>query len=95
MLKFLLGKRGAVKAETQRQTFERLVKDLNEVIEGLDEKPMITIDPNTGAFELKAPERFPDEALALPAPEETEDTAKAKDVVENADTSEGDDKAAA
>lgn len=72
MLKFLFGGRKPVEAtpETQREAFTRLVGDLNEAIAGLPEKPKFVIDPATGGFELLLPEQLPDEALALPAPEE-------------------------
>lgn len=73
MLKFIFGKKGIAKAETQREGFARMLGDLNEAIAGLDEKPKINIDPNTGAIEFDLPERLPDEALALPAPEADED----------------------
>ena len=72
MFKFLFGKRGAepeVVVETQRQTFERLVSELNEAIGALPEKPAVTVDPATGHVTLQTPEQFPDEALALPEPE--------------------------
>ncbi|MEM9855310.1 MAG: hypothetical protein AAF841_12800 [Pseudomonadota bacterium] len=74
MLRFLFGDRkGTPKVETQREAFERLVKELNEAIGALAVKPKITVDPNTGALDLAAPEQFPDEALALPAPEPEQD----------------------
>ncbi|MEM6596259.1 MAG: hypothetical protein AAF672_15840 [Pseudomonadota bacterium] len=70
MLKFLFGKKPGAKVETQRETFERLVKKLNEAIAPLAVKPRVTVDPNSGAITFAAPEQFPDEALALPKPDE-------------------------
>ncbi|MEM6276718.1 MAG: hypothetical protein AAF714_07175 [Pseudomonadota bacterium] len=70
MFKFLFGtKPGVTKPETQRDTFERVVKELNEMISAMPQKPKVTVDPNTGSFAFEAPEQFPDEALALPKPE--------------------------
>jgi hypothetical protein len=70
-LKFGLGKKSKVVIETQRQTFERLVLELNEAIDALDEKPAVTLSPMSGNISFALPEHFPDEALALPAPVET------------------------
>ncbi|MEM9349334.1 MAG: hypothetical protein AAGA47_03665 [Pseudomonadota bacterium] len=68
MLKFLFGKKPGAKVETQRETFERLVKELNEAIEPLAVKPRVIVDPNLGTIAFATPEQFPDEALALPKP---------------------------
>jgi hypothetical protein len=70
-LKFGLGKKSKVVIETQRQTFERLVLELNEAIDALDEKPAVTLSPMSGNISFALPEHFPDEALALPAPAQT------------------------
>ena len=74
MLRFLFGTKPStpVKVETQRETFDRLVSELNEALEALPIKPKVTIDPATGRVAFEAPEHFPDEALALPAPNEDE-----------------------
>jgi len=74
MLRFLFGKKPSdkVKVETQRQTFERLVGELNEALVTLDPKPKVTFDPVSGAISFDTPEQFPDEALALPAPSKDE-----------------------
>ena len=72
MLKFLFGKmkgEEAIVQETQRQAFERLVAELNQSIDELPEKPKVTFDPASGNLAFELPEQFPDEALALPAPE--------------------------
>ncbi len=70
MFKFLLG-RGKVNAvqETQRQTVKRVVGELNEIVEALDEKPTLSVNMKTGRIEVDLPEQMPDEALALPAPD--------------------------
>lgn len=72
MFKFLrLGRRAAPQPviETQRETFERLVQELNGAIDALPDKPAVTVDPASGNISFNLPEQFPDEALALPAPE--------------------------
>ncbi|WP_390911217.1 hypothetical protein [Pseudosulfitobacter sp. SM2401] len=69
MFKQLFEKFAATKPnETQRETITRALAEVNEVVSGLSVKPMITIDPETGAIELALPDQMPDEALALPAP---------------------------
>ena len=73
MFKFLKFGRGAksnVVIETQRQSFERLVGELNEAIAALPDMPAVTINPVTQELSFALPEHFPDEALALPAPDE-------------------------
>ncbi|OAN80748.1 hypothetical protein A8B78_10210 [Jannaschia sp. EhC01] len=90
MLKFLFGGKKAtpeVVIESDRARFLRLVNELNEVIDTLAHKPRVTIDPATGHIEPDVPEQFPDEALALPAPEtEAEPAAEVKcDVEEEAE----------
>ena len=74
MFKFIKSRLGGVKTvtETQRQTIERALSEVNEIVAAMVDKPKITIDPATGAVELSLPEQMPDEALALPAPEEVE-----------------------
>ena len=72
MLKFLFGGKKTtpvVEIETDRARFERLVNELNEMIDGLAVKPPVTLDPATGHVAFETPEQFADEALALPAPE--------------------------
>ncbi|MFT6423860.1 MAG: hypothetical protein ACJAX9_000206 [Celeribacter sp.] len=80
MFKFLKFGRGAksnVVIETQRQSFERLVGELNEAIAALPDMPAVTVNPVSNEISFALPETFPDEALALPAPEEVaEETAK-------------------
>lgn len=68
-LKFGRGSKSKVVIETQRQTFERLVGELNEAIAALPEMPAVTIDPVSQELSFALPDTFPDEALALPAPE--------------------------
>ena len=71
MFKFLFGKKGGLTAtETQRETVERVVKELNEVLVLMADKPKVGVDLNSGLITLDLPEQMPDEALALPAPEE-------------------------
>lgn len=69
MLKFLFGGKSRAAKTTQRDTIVALLGDVNAIIDGMSEKPKITIDPNTGAISLDLPEQMPDEALALPAPD--------------------------
>lgn len=84
MLRFLFGTKPTqpVKVETQRETFKRLVEELNDAIAALPVKPKLTIDTGTGAFSFETPEQFPDEALALPAPAEA---AKAAETTESSE----------
>ncbi|WP_212524575.1 hypothetical protein [Actibacterium sp. MT2.3-13A] len=75
MLRFLFGMRPRAEAsvaETQREELERLIRELNAAVAALPEKPRLIIDPASGKLELDLPETLPDEALALPAPERTE-----------------------
>lgn len=72
MFKFLFGgkKTPEVKPESNRERFDRLVGELNDLIDTLPQKPRVTFDPATGHVLPEAPEQFADEALALPAPDE-------------------------
>lgn len=71
MFKFLFGrKEDAPVVETQRQVATRALEELNTVLEGLETKPAVKLDMNTGQIEVDWPEQMPDEALALPAPED-------------------------
>ncbi|PIE18295.1 MAG: hypothetical protein CSA65_05135 [Proteobacteria bacterium] len=74
MFKFLFRRKSdqsvEVTKETQRETLLRAIGEVNEITATLDDKPAVTVDPNTGAITLTLPEQMPDEALALPAPEE-------------------------
>lgn len=86
MFKFLFKGRGeAAVVETKRQSFERLVSELNTAIDELADKPKVTLDPATGHVAFELPEQMPDEALALPAPT-TEPVKEAiEDLAESAD----------
>ncbi len=72
MFKFLFGKKAvtAVK-ETQRETVERALGEVNDVLGGMAAKAKISVDLETGLLAIDLPEQMPDEALALPAPEAT------------------------
>ena len=72
MFKFLFSKTGAKKAETQRETVERALGELNAVLALMADKAKVSVDLNSGLVEVALPEQMPDEALALPAPEEAE-----------------------
>lgn len=71
MFKFLkrVG-RSAPQLETQRQIVERAVGEINAILENMETKPTIATDLNTGRLEISLPDQMPDEALALPAPNE-------------------------
>ena len=72
MFKFLFRNRGGAAEpvrETQRQTFERALGELNEIIDAMPDKPRVTLDPASGHVSFEMPEQFPDEARALPAPQ--------------------------
>lgn len=82
MFKFLKTRMGGLKpaVETQRQTVERALGEVNDVLALMTTKPKITIDPATGTVALDLPDQMPDEALALPAPEpEAEEPVVEKD----------------
>ncbi|MBU2980875.1 hypothetical protein KO498_03520 [Lentibacter algarum] len=68
MLKNLLAKMTKSPAETQRQTVERALAEINAVMGDMDVKPKLSFVPDTGEISLELPEQMPDEALALPAP---------------------------
>jgi len=70
MLKKLFGGRGAAPVkETQRARYERLITELNAMIDAMPTKPKVTLDPATGHILPEIPDQFGDEALALPSPE--------------------------
>lgn len=70
MFKFLFSKKTAGPVETQRETVERAVEELNSVLTLMADKPVVGVDLNSGLITVELPEQMPDEALALPAPEE-------------------------
>lgn len=80
MLKFFkkLGAK-APEPETQRQTVERALEEVNAVVAGLEEKPKLGFDPVSGEISLELPEQMPDEALALPKPEAADAAPDAED----------------
>lgn len=70
MFKFLFARKadtGSVK-ESQRETLERSIGEINQILTELSDKPKLTIDMKTGNLMMELPEKMPDEALALPAP---------------------------
>jgi len=71
MFKFLKTRLGGVQptVETQRQTIDRAMGEVNEILALMTAKPKITFDPETGTIALALPDQMPDEALALPAPD--------------------------
>lgn len=70
MFKFIKSRFGRATpiVETQRQTVDRALSEVNEIVALMHNKPRITIDPQTGSVTFDLPEQMPDEALALPAP---------------------------
>lgn len=68
MFKFLFGTKPGTEAvkETARQTAERALGELNEVLAQLSEQPSITIAANR--IDVDWPDQMPGEAMALPAP---------------------------
>ncbi len=84
MFKFLFGKAGiTTKIENQRDTVARAVDELNAVLALMADKPVVGVDLNSGLITVDLPEQMPDEALALPAPDESAEAAQ-DDVPENA-----------
>ena len=71
MFNFIKARLGGSKTiiETQRQTIDRAMAEVNEILALLADKPKVTIDPSVGSITLELPDQMPDEALALPAPE--------------------------
>ena len=73
MFKFLFGTAekviAAPAAETQRQTVERAVRELNDVLVTLSPKARITVYPDEGTISVALPDQMPDERLALPKPQ--------------------------
>lgn len=91
MFRFMFRRRPTEDAvpETMRQQAERALDEVNAIIGQLDPKPAVTYDPHTGALSIALPDTLPDEALALPAPDDIETTetseaadAKAQEAVE-------------
>ena len=78
MFKFLFSKAGVKPAETQRETIERALGEVNAVLALMADKAKVSVDLNSGLIEVDLPEQMPDEALALPAPtaEEVEEKAE-------------------
>lgn len=68
-LKNIASKAGA-KPETQRQTVERALAEINAIVGTLEAKPKLVFDAEAGVLELELPAQMPDETLALPAPED-------------------------
>ena len=96
MLKFLFrGKKAETKVETNRESFERVVTELNALIAAQPVKPKLILDPESGAIALDLPEQLADEALALPAPDESETTAEVEADADEAPAEEKEEKSAA
>lgn len=73
MLKFLTRFRADTAAnETDREQFVRALKDLNDVLSRLPNRPDITVSGASGIITIDTPDQFPDEALALPKPDAPE-----------------------
>ncbi|QQA43746.1 hypothetical protein [Pelagovum pacificum] len=81
MFKFLFGRKSDVPQvvrETQRETIERALGEINEITALMDPKPKFVVDGQTGHLELDLPDQLPDEALALPSPADEPETDEAK-----------------
>lgn len=72
MFKFLFGKSAkepeVIVRETQRETVERALKEVNDILAGLSPRAVVTVDLQHGTVSVSLPEQMPDEAKALPAP---------------------------
>ncbi len=78
MFRFLFRSRTSEpEIKTQREQFDSLVEELNEMIAELPVKPRVYIDPETGQIGFDSPERFSDETLALPNPDSAKTDADA------------------
>ncbi len=91
MFKFIKSRLAGVTAtlETQRQTIERALAEVNEVVGLMADKPKVTIDPATGSVTLELPDQMPDEALALPAPKAVAEGAPVEEEPEAAEPEVG------
>jgi hypothetical protein len=69
IFKFFRSDSGEAKVLSMRARFELAVADMNAVLAGMGEMPKMTIDANARKIEFSVPDQFPDEALALPAPQ--------------------------
>ncbi len=89
MFKFLFGKKPveAVK-ETQRETVTRAMGEVNEILALMAVKANVSVDLNTGLVNIELPQQMPDEALALPAPEEKPEPEMAEEKAEDAPEAE-------
>ena len=47
---------GSPRIETRREAMERLLGDLNAVIDMMPEKPAVTVNPTSGHISLELPE---------------------------------------
>jgi hypothetical protein len=56
-------------AETQRQTVERALREVNDILVTLTPKAKITVYPDEGTLSVTLPDQMPDETLSLPAPD--------------------------
>jgi hypothetical protein len=71
MLRFIFGKKDnttTAKTETQRESFDRVMAELNLLLAEQPIKPSLGVDLETGQLVLDLPEQLADEALSLPAP---------------------------
>ncbi|MCO6382371.1 MAG: hypothetical protein JXQ91_01630 [Vannielia sp.] len=55
----------APRIETRREAIERLVGDLNTLIDFLPEKPAVTVNPRSGHISLEVPEEEVDRTRHL------------------------------
>ncbi|MEM7471304.1 MAG: hypothetical protein AAF340_08125 [Pseudomonadota bacterium] len=90
MFRFLFGKKPeeAVVKETQRETVERALGEVNEILGAMAVKAKIAVNLETGLLEIDLPEQMPDEALALPKPEEAKAEAPKKEANDDAKPAE-------
>ena len=75
MLRFIFGKKDdtpTVKTETHRESFERVMAELNTLMADQPVKPSLSVNLETGQLDLTLPDQLADEALALPAPDEAD-----------------------
>ncbi|MEP5153733.1 hypothetical protein [Planktotalea sp.] len=97
ILNFFKSATGETKVLSMRERFEAAQSEMNAVLGELPEMPSVTIDASARKIDITAPEQFADEALALPAPDTTEEEsaelAKSDDVADaESDAPASDDK---
>lgn len=73
ILNFFKSNAGNAQILTMRQRFDAAQDEMNAVLAELNEMPTVQFDAAAKSVTFTSPEQFPDEALALPAPEKSDE----------------------